>query len=46
MTNVYGRPAYASVTQELKAELLRLKAEIGDNDEKYPELMAVRARYW
>ena len=46
LTNVYGRPAYASVTQELKVELLRLKAEIGDNDEKYPELMAVRARYW
>ena len=46
MRNVYGRPAYAKVAEELKAELLRLKAEIGDTDERYPELMAVRQEHW
>ena len=46
MHNVYGRPAYAKVAQDLKAELLRLKAEIGDTDERYPELMAVRQEHW
>jgi arylsulfatase A-like enzyme len=46
MSNVYGDPAYADVTKELKAELLRLKREVGDIDEKYPELMKVREKYW
>lgn len=46
LTNVYGRPEYASAAENLKAELLRLKAEIGDADEKYPELMSVRKRHW
>lgn len=30
MMNVYGRAEYAQVTAELKAELARLQAEIGD----------------
>ncbi len=46
MNNVYGDPAYADIQRELKAELLRVKDEIGDRDEKYPELMKVRAKYW
>ena len=46
LKNVYGQPAYASVVTELKQELLRLKKEVGDDDEKYPELMEVRAQYW
>ncbi len=44
--NVYGDPAYASVVGELKAELLRLKRELGDTDEKYPELMQLRREHW
>ncbi len=44
--NVYGDPSYAEATKELKRELLRLKAELGDDDEKYPELMEVRAKHW
>jgi len=34
------------VVAELKQELTRLKQEVGDKDEKYPELMAVREQYW
>lgn len=44
--NVYGDPAYADIAKDLKAELLRLKEELGDTDERYPELMAVRDRHW
>ena len=46
MNNVYEDPAYAEITAELKKELLRLKVELGDTDERYPELMAVREQVW
>jgi arylsulfatase A-like enzyme len=46
MNNVYDDPAYAQVVKDMKAELLRLKKETGDSDEKYPELMEVRREYW
>ena len=46
MNNVYDDPAYADVKKELKARLLELKEELGDPDEKYPELMKVREEYW
>ena len=46
MRSVYDDPAYADVVDELKAELLRLKNEVGDTDEQYPELMKVRGRCW
>jgi arylsulfatase A-like enzyme len=46
MNNVYGDPAYAKVTAELKAELLRLKKQLGDTDDKYPELEKRRVKYW
>ena len=46
LRNVYADPAYADTVRELKAELLRLKAEVGDTDEKYPELMELRQRHW
>ncbi|MFZ9746702.1 MAG: sulfatase [Opitutaceae bacterium] len=44
--NVYADPAHAATVRQLKAELLRVKQEIGDTDEKYPELMQVRAKHW
>ncbi len=44
--NVYDDPAYADAAKELKRELLRLKTELGDEDEKYPELMQIRANHW
>ncbi len=46
MNNVYQDPTYASVVKRLKQKLLEKKAEIGDMDEKYPELMEVRKKYW
>ncbi len=46
MRNVYDNPQYADVRERLKAQLLALKAKIGDTDEKYPALMQVRAQYW
>ena len=46
MHNVYGRTDYELIAKQLKKELLDLKNEVGDRDEKYPELMKVRARYW
>ena len=39
MRNVYGNPAYAETVADLKTQLFRLKDEIGDTDEQYPELM-------
>jgi arylsulfatase A-like enzyme len=46
MNNLYGDPAYAKVVRKLKAELLSLKKQLGDTDEKYPELMKIRKKYW
>jgi arylsulfatase A-like enzyme len=46
MKNVYNDPAYKEIVKELKVELLELKDQFDDNDEKYPELMEVRKNYW
>jgi len=44
--NVYGDPRYLAVQTSLKAQLLELKRALGDDDEKYPDLMAVRRSVW
>jgi arylsulfatase A-like enzyme len=44
--NVYRNSEYEAISAQLKTELLRLKERIGDKDENYPELMAVRNRIW
>jgi arylsulfatase A-like enzyme len=46
MNNVYNDPTYAKIVSKLKAGLLSLKKQLGDTDEKYPELMKVRKKYW
>ncbi len=46
LRNVYGEEAYRQVAEDLKAELLRLKAELGDSDDRYPDLMEIRREYW
>ena len=46
MRNVYGADAYAEITRDLKAELLRLKEEVGDTDDTYPDLMEIRRNHW
>jgi arylsulfatase A-like enzyme len=44
--NVYDDAAYSAVVKDLKAELIRLKDEVGDEDEKYPEMMQLREQSW
>ena len=44
--NVYGDPEYSDIVSQMKTRLLELKQEYGDNDERYPELMKVRASHW
>lgn len=39
LKNVYEKPEYASVVKDLKRQLFEMKEELGDNDEKYPELL-------
>lgn len=46
LNNVYEDPAYQFIAARLKAQLLKLKAQYGDEDEGYPELMRVREHYW
>jgi hypothetical protein len=44
MNNVYDDPKYARVAGQLKKKLLKLKTQLGDEDDKYPEMMAVREK--
>jgi arylsulfatase A-like enzyme len=44
LTNVYGNPKYATVQQELKAELARLRTELQVPEEDPPESLAPAAR--
>jgi hypothetical protein len=37
---------YADTARRLKAELLRLKTEVGDHDERCSGLMNVRTEHW
>ena len=38
--------AYTEITRRLKQQLLELKQDLGDTDEKYPELLKVRQAAW
>lgn len=46
MNNLYGRQQYAGVVRELKAELLRLRNEYNETDEKHPHIQRVIDEYW
>jgi len=46
MNNVYGSEKSTAEKTKLKKQLNDLKREIGDNDEDYPSLMAVKAKHW
>ncbi len=37
--NVYNEPEYTEVIKSLKKRLAEMKKQLGDNDEKYPELI-------
>lgn len=44
LRNVIAEPQYAEVAAELKAQLIQMKQQVGDGDEKYPELMRRRMK--
>jgi N-acetylglucosamine-6-sulfatase len=46
MNNVVDDPTYGEVLATMKAALLKEEERIGDNDEKYPDLLAIRERLW
>jgi len=46
MTNLYPSDKSDALKAELKAQLSKLKQDIGDTDEQYPSLMAVKAQHW
>lgn len=46
MNNVYNNPDYQDIIIELKKELLKLKEQYDDKDEKYPELVEVNKKYF
>ncbi|MFK7920722.1 MAG: sulfatase [Bacteroidia bacterium] len=44
--NIYDDPSMATVVERLKEELLRLREEMGDTDEAYPELLQLIEKHW
>lgn len=46
MNNLYGNRKYEKQVTELKNELLQLKKQLKDSDDKYPELAEIRKKYW
>jgi len=46
LNNVYDHPAYGKVLKKLKAELLEKKKELGDTDDKYPEMVELVKKHW
>ncbi len=46
LRNVYDESRYAPIVTQLKQDLLRLKTDLDDEDEAYPELMALRKEHW
>ena len=39
-------PKYAPVIKQMKKDLLRLRKETGDTDEKYPEMQELLEKYY
>ena len=46
MRNVYNDPSYATVVKELKQELMRLKVEVEDTDDRFPALVEQNESIW
>jgi arylsulfatase A-like enzyme len=46
MHNVYHDPAYKSIRETLKDELIKLKEFYGDKDDKNPEMQVINQFYW
>lgn len=46
MHNRASDPEYAAIFADLKQRLLEKKKAVGDTDERFPELMVQREKYW
>jgi len=46
LRNAYNDPTYSAIISKMKKELLALKNEVGDTDEKFPEMKNVISEYW
>ncbi len=46
MTNLAENPEYAEVLEKLKKQLIKLKAEVGDDDSQYPEIQGIINEYF
>ncbi len=46
VNNVYGKPAYAAVTKQLKAEMLRLRKQFDETDKNYPAVQKIIDAHW
>ncbi|WP_435274140.1 sulfatase [Psychrobium sp. nBUS_13] len=46
MNNLYSSAQSAAIKQQLKTQLNQIKQAIGDTDEQYPSLMAVKDLHW
>ena len=44
--NAYNDPKYAPVIKQMKKQLLNLRKEVGDTDEKYPEMQELLEKYY
>lgn len=44
--NAYNDDKYAKVINEMKAELLELKQEVGDTDEEWPVMQEIITKHW
>jgi len=46
LNNIYDHAAYRKVQANLKKMLKDKKAELGDTDDKYPEMIELAKKYW
>jgi hypothetical protein len=44
--NAYNDPKYQSIIQDMKQELLKLREEVGDTDEQFPEMEQIISNHW
>jgi N-acetylglucosamine-6-sulfatase len=45
-TNLYGRPEYDGVVKKLKQQLAKLREELNETDEKFPEIQKIIDDHW
>jgi len=45
-TNAYKNPEYSTIISDMKEELIKLRKEVGDTDEKFPIMKEITKDYW